>query len=293
MTKGNYVLITAAKNEERHIEKTIQSVISQTILPRKWIIASDGSTDRTDEIVERYSAKFDFIKLLRRNPKESRNFASKAYAIRESVVHLNDIEYGFICNLDADISFGPGYYESLLEKFQENPKLGIAGGILYEPLNEKWKPQFISKSWSVSGPIQMFRRRCFEDIDGYIPLRKGGVDAIAEVMARMHGWEVRTFPDIKAKHHRRMGTELRSILNAKFWDGIVDYSHGNHLLFEIAKFISRNRERPYFFGSLLRLSGYCWAFLKRDERDLPDDVIIYLKKEQINRLKSIIKFISR
>lgn len=293
MIKEFYVLITAAKDEERHIEKTIQSVISQTILPRKWIIVSDGSIDHTEKIVERFTTNFNFIKLLHRNTKKSRNFASKVYAIREGVAHLKDMEYDFIGNLDADISFGQNYYESILEKFQENPKLGIAGGVLFEPWNRKWKPQFISKTWSVSGPIQMFRRQCFKDIGGYTPLKKGGVDGIAEVMARMHGWEVRTFPDIKTNHHRRMGTELRNTLKAKFWDGIVDSSHGNHLLFEIAKFISRIRERPYFFGSFLRLSGYCCAFLKRDERDLPNDVMIYLRKEQIKRLKSIFKFISR
>ena len=38
-----YVIITAARNEEAYIENTIQSVISQTALPLKWIIVSDGS----------------------------------------------------------------------------------------------------------------------------------------------------------------------------------------------------------------------------------------------------------
>ena len=50
----NYVLITPARDEEAHIEKTIQAVISQTILPLKWIIVSDSSVDETDEIIKSY-----------------------------------------------------------------------------------------------------------------------------------------------------------------------------------------------------------------------------------------------
>ena len=78
---NSYVLITPARNEEAYIEKTIQSVISQTFLPKKWVIVSDGSIDRTDEIVKKYESKYDFIQLLRREASESRNFISKVYAI--------------------------------------------------------------------------------------------------------------------------------------------------------------------------------------------------------------------
>ncbi len=46
-----YVLITPARNEEAFIEKTIASVVSQTVLPARWVIVSDGSTDRTSEII--------------------------------------------------------------------------------------------------------------------------------------------------------------------------------------------------------------------------------------------------
>lgn len=98
------MLITPARNEEAYIVKTIQSLINQTILPKKWIIVSDGSTDRTDDIVKRYEANYDFIQLLRREPDTSRNFASKVYAIQAGFKLLNGIEYDFIGNLDADVS---------------------------------------------------------------------------------------------------------------------------------------------------------------------------------------------
>ena len=80
---GVYVLRTAAYNEEAYIEQTIQSVIRQTVVPRRWVIVSDNSTDRTDQIVQRYAETHDFIKLLRVTKKGARTFGSKAIALQK------------------------------------------------------------------------------------------------------------------------------------------------------------------------------------------------------------------
>lgn len=53
-----YVLITAARNEESFITKTLDSVTAQTQLPEHWVIIDDGSTDRTAEIIENYVSRF-------------------------------------------------------------------------------------------------------------------------------------------------------------------------------------------------------------------------------------------
>jgi len=47
-----YALITPAHNEEAFIEKTIESVLSQTVLPIKWVVVDDGSTDGTVQIAK-------------------------------------------------------------------------------------------------------------------------------------------------------------------------------------------------------------------------------------------------
>ena len=103
--KLSYVLMTSARNEEEYIEKTIQSVVSQTILPKKWIIVSDGSTDRTDEIVSRYAAKYNWIELLRMPEHEDRQFAAKVNCINTAYQTCKGFEYDIIGNIDADISF--------------------------------------------------------------------------------------------------------------------------------------------------------------------------------------------
>jgi glycosyltransferase involved in cell wall biosynthesis len=262
--------------------------MTQTILPQKWVIVEDGSVDRTNEIVTDYARRFTCIQLVSGEPTSNRNFGSKARAIAEGHERLKGLEYEFIGNLDADVSFEPTYYESVLAQFRDNPKLGIAGGLLFENCRGKWIRQFTSGSWSVSGPIQMFRKRCYEDIGGYMPLPVGGIDTVAEVMARMRGWEVKSFPNLKVLHHRRSGTQTENVLRARFRSGIREYSIGYHPLFHIAKIVYRSKESPYMVGSLFRFIGFIYAFLSRERRMVPNNFVNYLRQEQHERLYSFV-----
>ena len=124
----DYVLVTAAYNEEAFIEQPLRSVVSQTLLPLKWIIVSDGSTDHTDEIVHGYAEKYRFIQLHRITEDHPRNFAAQENASNTGFALLNGLEYEFVGNLDADISLEPGYFAQLFEKFTQDPVLGLAGG---------------------------------------------------------------------------------------------------------------------------------------------------------------------
>jgi len=284
MSTRRYVLISAARNEEAYIERTILSVIAQTILPQKWVIVSDGSTDRTDEIVKRYESDHNFIRLVRKEPDRSRDFASKVFAIRAGMKLLENIEYDFIGILDTDVSFDPEYYERVLEKFEQKPKLGIGGGVIHDKHGGNYHRQFTSFLWSVNGAIQMFPRKCWEDISGYIPLKRGGVDMIAETMARMHGWDVRAFPEIKVLHHRPTGTEKNNIFLVEFNRGIMEYVNGYHPLFQAARFFYRLKQRPYLLGSIFRTTGYSWAFLSRQKQAVPDNVIKFMRWEQKQRM---------
>lgn len=280
MDKFSYVLVTAARNEAKYITNTIESVISQTILPKKWVIVSDSSTDQTDEIVNSYAKKHNFIVLVHIKTDVRRNFASKANAIEAGYIRMRGVEYDFLGILDADTSFGPNYYECIIQQFQQNAKLGIAGGLISDVYGEKCVPWLTRLDSSVGGPIQMFRRKCYEDIGGLRAQKNGGEDAVAEFMCRMHGWEVETFPAVKVYHHRRMGTANQSIWRARFILGERDYLIGYLPFFEALKCVRRIIERPYFIGSFLWLSGYLWAALRRYKRTVPLDIVKYIRKEQ-------------
>ena len=283
-----YALITPAHNEEAYIEKTIQSVVSQTVLPDMWVVVSDGSTDGTDGIVAKYAAKHDFIKLVRIDRDPTRDFGSAIRAINTGYEQLKGVEYDYVGNLDADVVLEPNYYQTILAKFQANPKLGLAGGLVCDCHWNKACPIFTAVD-SVGGPIQMFRRECYEQIGGHTCIGMGGYDTVAEIKTRMHGWQVRTFPEIKVLHLRRTGTATGSILSARFRQGKMERRIGYHALFEVAKCLSRVRERPYLLGSVFRLSGYCWSFLGRERSVLPADVTAYLRGEQLAKLKALFR----
>ena len=123
----DYVLITPARNEAALIENTLQSMIAQTILPKRWVIVSDGSTDGTDEIVRKYQPGREWLELVRLPELKERNFAAKVDAFNAGYDRVKPLSFDVIGNLDADITFGEDYIEYLLAKFETTPKLGVAG----------------------------------------------------------------------------------------------------------------------------------------------------------------------
>jgi glycosyltransferase involved in cell wall biosynthesis len=276
------VLVTPARNEADHIEKTIHSVVSQTILPRQWVIVSDGSTDRTDEIVKQYAQEHDFIRLLRIDNNRQRDFASKVYAQQEGVRQINGTGYDFFGFLDADLSFEPDSFERIFSQFQSISDLGIAGGYVYERLNGAFKSLPGNRQRTVGGAFQIFRQKCFKQIE-LRPLRLGGEDTILEVDAMMKGWQVRSFPQLKIFHHGSPET-FKQKIQTSFIYGQRDYVCQTPLVYFTAKCIRRLTQKPYALSSLSRMAGYVWAFLRGSKREIPSDIAQYMRNEQLGRI---------
>jgi glycosyltransferase involved in cell wall biosynthesis len=289
MNTVRYVLITAAKNEELFLEKTIQSVLNQTIKPARWVIVSDGSTDRTNDIVEEYRKKNKFIELIALPPNKERNFSSKVFALNEALKKIGLMEYDFIGNLDADVTLDKSYYEEVFRTFQANPKLGIAGGIILDCVDDNLYPQNISLN-SVAGAIQVFRKKCFEKIGYYIPFKYGGEDAYMEIMARMMDWDVQTFAELKVLHHRPTGTGMGNLLKANFRKGQMFYTLGYSPIFFLVRIFYRLFDKPILIGSLLNIIGYLSAFIKNDKCPAGNTFIDFVRSEQKERLSSLLPF---
>lgn len=287
--KKNYVLITAARNEEKYIENTIKTIIAQTVLPVKWIIVSDGSTDRTDEIVLKYSENFNFITLVRKtaNINGQVDFSSKVKAIKIGYEKLQGIDYSFIGILDGDVTFDSSYYEKILNKFAENSKLGIAGGIILDQYEDHCIRRSPSNSDYVSGCIQLFRRKCYDDVGGLFPIKEGGEDTIAAITAQMKGWIVEAFEEFKVFHHKHSQTK-RGNLNEAFRAGQMFYALGSHPLFEVLKSIKSITAEPYLLFAMTRICGYLIPYFKRQRRPVTEEFIQFLRKEQIDQLKQIL-----
>ncbi|MDQ6622083.1 MAG: glycosyltransferase family 2 protein [Verrucomicrobiota bacterium] len=286
-----YGLVTPARNEAAFIENTIQSVISQTVLPGRWIIVSDGSTDGTDEIVQRAAANHPWIQLLRMPARTTRQFAAKAHAFNAGYACLKNLESDIVGNLDADITFEPDYFEFLLSKFVADPELGVAGTPFVEDQascdKHTYAHQFAQLE-HVSGACQLFRRPCFAAIGGYKPIEGGAIDWIAVTTARMNGWKTRTFVDKVCFHHRKIGTANGSSLMARFHYGKKAYYVGGHPLWILLRGIFQMRERPFLLAGLYFQAGYLWAFLRRMPRAVDGKLMRFHRAEQMSRLRKLL-----
>jgi poly-beta-1,6-N-acetyl-D-glucosamine synthase len=279
-----YVLVTAARDEDRFIPTLVESVLAQTVLPRSFIIVSDGSRDQTEKIVERYASESTIVTLLRRQGRGKASFGSKALAIQMAVNSLADTEYEYIGVLDADITVDPHYFETLIRRIKNSPEIGIAGGVVNEFRRGIWVPLRYNYAMSVAGAVQMFRRECYDIVGGYRAMALGGIDTVAESTARMHGWQVRTFSDLSVYHHRPVGSRAGGLLRAQFRSGMQEYANGYSLLFQLVRLFSRIGDRPYVIGSLARTSGFCYSLTIGADVLVSDALVRYLKREQMRQI---------
>lgn len=282
-----YVLITAARNESAFIERTLQSVVTQTQPPERWVIVDDGSTDESPQIAAKYAKAHPWIELVHRPKRSDRSFAGKAYAVQAGWDRVQDLEFEVLGNLDADVSFGPDYIAFVMERFEADAALGVGGTPFTEEGGyDSTRDSFEGPNY-VAGPCQLFRRTCWQDIGGYVPNEAGGVDWIAVMTARMKGWTVRAYPERRFHHHRSMGTAQRSQLSSMFSYGEKDYYLGGSPLWQLFRCAYRMAKRPYIMGGLALGTGYFTAALRRMPRAVSPELMRFHRAEQMKKLKGV------
>jgi glycosyltransferase involved in cell wall biosynthesis len=267
--------MTAAHNEESSIGATIESVVKQTKKPLLWVIVSDGSTDRTVELVGAAAKKHDFIVLLRREKSASESgradgiSAGKVPALRMAEAYIREhasCPYDFLGNLDADIVIGENWFEELLKEFEADPELGLGGGQLINILPDGTRaPGGLLNPEAVGGAVQMFRLQCWKDIGAYKPY--GHEDCLANAQSRRAGWKVRSFPRLMGEHHvpcMGYAPQMKYKLPVLFRMGRMAYIMRTPLWAECIVCVARMVSRPYAVGGTWRLAGYVYASLRRE-----------------------------
>ncbi|MGB6199019.1 MAG: glycosyltransferase family 2 protein [Candidatus Acidiferrales bacterium] len=287
-----YVLVTPARNEAAFIEKTLESVTHQTYPPMKWVIVNDGSTDSTAEIIGRYLPQHPWIELVQMPPRRDRSFAAKVHSFNAGYERVKALDYEVIGNMDADISFDQDFLEFLVGRFAVDPTLGVAGTVFREEGYNSETDSFEGQK-HVSGQCQLFRKKCFVEIGGYIPHRAGGIDWMAVTTARMMGWTTKSFREKSFFHHRHMGTAERSPFASQFSYGEKDYYLGGSPIWQLFRVTYRLVKRPYISAGLALGLGYCWAFLRRTPRPVSRELMAFHRKEQMLKLKAILKSVMR
>jgi len=271
------LLVTPARNEEQMIGRVMDGVIAQTRRPDRYVVVSDGSTDRTDEIMKSYAEQHDFICYLRRENREAELARvetvspGKIGAFECALQSVADEGFAYFGVLDADVVLPSNYYARIIEEFERDPKLGIAGGYLESVLPDRTiAPGGFKNADAVGGPVQMFRADCYGEIGGYKAF--GHDDCIAIMQARESGWRVRSFPDLIAEHwvpFEGYAPTLSSKVPALYYLGKMDYVMHVPLWFVLIQSGARCFSRPYLFAGAGRLFGYLGGVVSRPPRGEP------------------------
>ena len=283
-----YVLLTPVKDEQSTIGITIDSVVKQTLLPAEWIIVSDGSTDQTDEIVETASRRHPWIRLIQLPKREARSFAAVVHATETGLKSLKSTKYEYLGLLDSDVRFAATYFEQLVQRFERDPLLGLAGGVVVDvghPKNER--PRNMQ---DVPGAVQFFRRTCFNSLGGLVAIPEGGWDALTCAKARMCGFKTELLQELVVDHLKPRNISEGGVFRRKWQLGIRDYALGYHPVFEFLKCMGRITEPPFLFGAIARFWGYCFATLQKRPCLLPPDLKAFVRQEQMQRLRRLFGF---
>jgi glycosyltransferase involved in cell wall biosynthesis len=265
---GDYCLISPARNEAEYIRQTLDSVLAQTVLPKRWIVIDDGSTDETPQILAEYAAKHDFIEVHSRADRGRRALGGGVVEVfNQGLGLIGDDPAEFVCKLDVDLILPPRYFERLLDEMARDERLGSVSGKPYFRARGSGELKSERIGDDVSAGMTKFYRRAFlDDIGGLV---KGLIwDGIDCYRGRMLGWRSKSIedPELRFIHLRPMGSSDKGIMTGRRRLGEGYWFLGAAPSFVLASAVYRLQHKPALIGSLATLQGYATAWLKRMPR---------------------------
>jgi len=268
MERNNYILVSPCRNEAIVMNRTLDSVIAQSVKPFLWVIVDDGSTDESSEILNEYAKKHNFIKIIQRM---NRGYRSVGPGVIEAFYTgykaMQNKDFAFICKLDLDLELPLRYFEILIQRMDENPRIGTCSGKPYfvDQKSRKLVSEKCGDENSV-GMTKFFRKACFEQIGGFVPqVMWDGIDGHR---CRMLGWIACSWdePDLRFIHLRPMGSSHKSIWEGRMRHGYGQYFMGTDLIYMTVSALYRMTRPPIIIGGLAMWWGFVKSLLSGKER---------------------------
>jgi len=265
---NKYIIVSPCRNEEEFMRNTLDSVCQQSVLPDKWIIVDDGSKDDTPSILEEYACQYEFIKIVRRENRGHRSVGPgviEAFYAGLETISLDDFDY--ICKLDLDLELPFQYFETLINRMEENLRLGACSGKPYyrHPKSDELISEGCGDENAI-GASKFYRVECFKQIGGFV--RQVMWDGIDGHKCRMLGWIACSWdePELRFIHLRPMGSSQNGIFTGRMRHGFGQYFMGTSLLYMTVAAIYRMFHRPFFIGGLAMWWGYVLSMLRHEQR---------------------------
>ncbi len=212
-------IVIPAHNEERFISKTLESLVTQTLLPKKIVVVNDNSTDNTERILDDYRNRYDFIDQVKTKSSQDHMPGSKVINAFYQGFQTLDSDYDIICKFDADLIFPSNYLEKMTRHFNNQNNIGMVGGFCHIEKGQEWILENLTNKDHIRGALKAYRKACFEDINGLKPAM--GWDTIDELLAQYHNWEIKTDSSLIVKHLKPTGNTYNP--KAKYKQGEAFY----------------------------------------------------------------------
>lgn len=261
------LVVTPCRDEAAYARRTLDSVVAQTVRPDLWIVVDDGSRDETPAILAEYATRHPWIRVVRREDRGSRSVGPGVidafYAGLESVDHR---AYEFVCKLDLDLDLPPGYFEGLVRRMRDDPRLGTCSG-------KPWFPgpdgQLVSEGCGDEmsvGMTKFYRTACFDEIGGFV--RMVMWDGIDCHRCRMLGWKAASYddPELRFVHLRAMGSSQTSLWRGRLRHGRGQWFMGTGFLYMTASAVFRLAHRPFVVGGVGMWLGWLGSAWRREPR---------------------------
>ena len=263
-----YVLVTPCRDEAKYARRTLDAVLNQTARPALWVIVDDGSKDQTPTILAEYAARVPWIKVIRRQDRGDRKLGGGVIdAFYAGFETINPDDFDYVCKLDLDLDFPPGYFERLMQRMESDPRIGTASGKPYfvEPGTGRAISEMCGDENSV-GMVKFYRTECFRQIGGFVrELMWDGIDCHR---CRLLGWVAISYndPELRFEHLRPMGTSHKNWWTGRVRHGVGQYFMGTVPAYMIASALFRLFHPPVFVGSAAMLWGYFRSMMQRNPR---------------------------
>lgn len=282
----SYLLVSPCRNEADYMKLTLDSVVSQTVQPDLWVIVDDGSTDETPSILQDYASRYPFIQIVTR---ENRGHRSVGPGVIEAFYYGYDqvdvSQFDFVCKFDLDLDLPPKYFEILIQRMNDNPRIGTCSGKAY--FRDKKTGVLISEKCGDEmsvGMTKFYRRSCFEEIGGFV--RQVMWDGIDCHKCRQLGWIAVSWdePDLNFIHLRPMGSSQQGIFTGRMRHGFGQYFMGTGLIYMTASSVFRMIHPPYIVGGVAMLWGYLKSMFQRKARFDDIALVKFIKSYQMQCL---------
>lgn len=241
----NYYIIIPAYNEEQFIELTLQSIVNQTVLPKKVVIVDDNSTDNTVAIAEKFSANFSFITIIKNNSKNIHLPGSKVInAFNKGLSQLDD-EYDIIVKLDADLILPLNYFEIILNHFKSNNRIGMVGGFCYIEKNGEWVLESLTDKDHIRGALKAYKKEAFQQIGGLKAAM--GWDTVDELLCKFYNWKVVTDESLHVKHLKPTGANYNKLSRYKQGEAFYRLGYGFWITAIASVKLALRKKKPLLF----------------------------------------------